>query len=122
MLLHVQSIGTWNISLQQHVAQVAASNTALQQQVAQLAASVRSNTPVAYAVKGSQVVPGASGQLTYIPDLDMTVLVMHNLPTTKGAQVYQGWLLQGKQPISISILNLHDGTATLNFQGNIKGF
>ncbi len=122
LLILVLAMGAWNISLQQHVTQLATSNTSLQQQVAQLAASVRSNTPVAYTVKGSQVLPDASGQVTYIPDLDMTVLVMHNLPPTKGTQVYQGWLLQGKQPTSIGILNLHNGTATLNFQGNVKGF
>jgi anti-sigma-K factor RskA len=122
LLALVLAMGAWNISLQQHVAQVADSNIALQHQVAQLATSVRANTPIAYTVKGSQVVPDATGQVTYIPDLDMTVLVMHNLPPTKGAQVYQGWLLQGKQPLSIGLLNQHDGTATLNFQGNIKGF
>jgi anti-sigma-K factor RskA len=122
LLVVVLAMGAWNVSLQQRVTQLASSNTSLQQQVAQLAASVRSSRPVDYTIKGSPAIPGASGQITYIPDLDMTVLVMHNLPATKGTQVYQGWLIQGKQPTSIGVLNTLNGTATLDFQGNVKGF
>jgi anti-sigma-K factor RskA len=47
---------------------------------------------------------------------------MHNLPRLQGTQVYQGWLLRGKQPTSIGLLNVQDGTASVTFQGNAQGY
>lgn len=47
---------------------------------------------------------------------------MRGLAQPDGTQVYQGWLLKGKQPISIGLLNIENGVATLDYMGNLTGF
>jgi anti-sigma-K factor RskA len=93
-------------------------NVSLQQQIASLSA----NAPATYAIQGTAASNGIHGQLTYYPQQNMTVLVMRGLPQTQGIQIYQGWLLQGKQPTSIGVFNIQNGIATLNFVGNVKGY
>lgn len=92
----------WNISLQQQLA--------------------HTHTYVSYAVKGTATDPGVSGQLLYIPDKNISILTIQDLPQTQGNQVYQGWLLHGTQPISIGVLNVHNGVASGSFQGNVHGY
>lgn len=101
VLLLLGTMTAWNISLHQQL-----------------------NTPayVSYAVKGTTSIPGASGQLLYIPSKNITILMVQGLPQTQGNQVYQGWLLRGNQPISIGVLNIHNGVASGSFQGNVQGY
>ena len=56
------------------------------------------------------------------PTQHVTVLVMRNLPQTEGTHVYQGWVLKGKQPTSIGLLNIQNGVATVDIAGNVQGF
>jgi anti-sigma-K factor RskA len=108
LLLLLGGTGVWNISLQQQVA-------AAQQKITAL-------TPVIYSLRGTSPTSNATGQLIYYPQQHITVLVMHGLPQLEGLHVYQGWLLRGKQPTSIGLLNIKNGVATVDFPGNLKGF
>src|SRR5947209_6260931 len=108
LLLLLGGMGAWNISLQQQLA-------SSQQQVAAL-------SPVAYSIRGISPGSNVTGQLIYYPQQHITVLVMYGLPQLNGTHVYQGWLLQGKQPTSIGLLNVKNGAATLDFSGNLHGF
>lgn len=94
----------WNISLQRQLASL---------QNAQ-------PTPQIVTVQGSGADQGVNGELIYYPQQNITVLLMHNLPQLQGTHVYQGWLLRGKQPTSIGLLNVQNGSASLTFQGNAK--
>lgn len=93
-------------------------NLNLQQQVTHLAA----NAPVTYGVQGTDIGSNVTGQLTYFPQQHVTVLVMRNLPSTEGTHVYQGWVLKGKQPTSIGLLNIQNGVATVDIASNVQGF
>ncbi len=92
----------WNISLQQRLA--------------------HTQTYVSYAINGTAANPEANGQLLYIPGKNITILTVQGLPQAQGNQVYQGWLLHGTQPISIGVLNIHNGVASGSFQGNVHGY
>ncbi len=94
----------WNISLQHQLAGV--------QQV--------QPAPQIVMVQGNGVDQGVNGELIYYPRQNITVLLMHNLPPLQGTHVYQGWLLHGKQPTSVGLLNVQNGSASLTFQGNAK--
>ena len=102
VLLLLGAMTAWNISLQQQLSHVP--------------------TYVSYAVKGTSAIPGASGQLLYIPSKNITILTVQGLPQTQNNQIYQGWLLRGNQPISIGVLNIHNGVASGSFQGNVQGY
>jgi anti-sigma-K factor RskA len=90
-------------------------NISLQQQISSLSASVAT---VSYPIRGTTTEPGTAGELTCFPRQQVCMLVMHGLPSLEGTQVYQGWLLQGKQPTSIGLLNVQNGVASVDFQGN----
>lgn len=94
----------WNISLQRQL-------TILQQE---------QPAPQIIALQGRGTGQGANGELIYYPQQNITVLIMHNLPQLQGSHVYQGWLLRGKQPGSIGLLNVQDDTASITFQGNAR--
>lgn len=110
------SMTAWNVSLTHQV-------TSLQQQIA----SNHQQDVATYQVKGTQVAQGATGELVYLPQKHITVLFIHNLPQLQGAHVYQGWLLQmkGEQPtsvMSIGLLNVENGTASIAFLGNVTNY
>ena len=70
---------------------------------------------------------GATGKLVYLPELNITVLIVHGLPQLQGVHVYQGWLvhLTGTNFTDISsigLLNVRNGSASLSFSGNITGY
>jgi anti-sigma-K factor RskA len=90
-------------------------NISLHQQIAQL-------TGVSVSIQGSGQGSGAHGQLTYLPQQHVTILTIRGLPELQGAQLYQGWTIQNKQPASIGILSLHNGTATLNVPGDARAY
>jgi len=73
-------------------------------------------------IKGDATTNGATGQLFYLPQQNITVLIMHGLPQPRGSRIYQGWVLHGSQPTSIGLLTMHGNTATLSFPGNVTGY
>ena len=77
-------------------------------------------SPIFYTIRGTS--PNVTGQLIYYRQQQITILVIRGLPQLNGTHVYQGWLLQGKQPISIGVLNVKNGVATVDFSGNVNGF
>lgn len=93
-------------------------NISLQHQISALAG----NAPVTYTMKGLATNSNITGDVTYFPQQDITVIKVHGLRQTQGAQVYQGWLIQGKQPVSIGLLNINNGVATIDYPGNVKSF
>ncbi len=95
-------------------------NLSLRQQVTQLSAGIK--PPVVYMLHGTGTNVRPSGNLTYYAQQNITVLVMRDLPQLSGTQVYQGWLLQGNKPTSLGLLNVQNGVATLDFQGNVGGY
>jgi anti-sigma-K factor RskA len=114
MLLLLGGMTVWNVSLQQH-------NSAFQQQNATLAKEVTSlqhQLALAYELHGS----GATGKLIYLPEQNITVLVIDGLPQLHGTQVYQGWLINGKQPTSIGLLSVQNGVASVIYPGTIAGY
>lgn len=110
LLLLLVGVGAWNM--------------ALQQQISHLSSTIASNAPVTYSLQstGASKTADISGELTYYPRQHITVLIMHGLPQLTGAHVYQGWLLKGKQPTSIGLLNVENGLATLDYPGNLTSF
>jgi anti-sigma-K factor RskA len=103
LVLALGTMTAWNISLQHQL-------------------HTYTPTYITYAVKGTTAIPGANGQLLYIPSKNITILTVQGLPQAQGNQVYQGWLLHGNQPVSIGVLNIHNGVASESFQGNIQGY
>jgi anti-sigma-K factor RskA len=95
----------WNVSLQQRIAQLSAPGT----------------SPVIVPIHGTVLAAGASGQIIYLPQLDMTILVIHDLPSLKGVQVYQGWAIENGHPRSIGLLQIQNGVATLSAPGDLRG-
>ena len=111
MLALFGGMTVWNVSLLNHA-------SALQHQVSLL----QSQRTATYAIAGVQSAQGATGQLIYLPQQHLTVLILRGLPQLKGTQVYQGWLIQGKQPTSIGLLSIQNGVATVDFPGDISGY
>ncbi len=114
MLLLFGGITVWNVSLQQQ-------NSSLQQQITSLekeVASLQHQVALAYGLHGS----GTAGKLIYLPEQNITLLVIDGLPQLHGTQVYQGWLIQGKQPTSIGLLSMQNGVASVIYPGTIAGY
>lgn len=106
MLVLLGGMAVWNISLQQQVGRL----------------SNKLAPPVIYALQGTAPAAKVSGEVLYFEQQHTAVLVLHGLPAVRGAQVYQAWLIQGKQPRSIGLLTVQNDVATLNFQSDIRGF
>jgi anti-sigma-K factor RskA len=106
-LLLFGGMTAWNVSLQQQ-------NSSLQQQNA----SLQNQVALAYGLHGR----GASGKLIYLPEQNITLLVIGGLPQLHGTQVYQGWLIHGKQPTSIGLLSQQNGVASVIYPGTIAGY
>ena len=78
-------------------------------------------------ITGNAQMRDATGQLFYLPQQDITVLLMHGLPQLQGTHVYQGWLLslQGKKITSIKsvgLLTMEGSTAIVSFPGNVTNY
>ena len=117
MFCLLSGMTVWNISLNHQV-------TSLQQQVTNL--SSHSTNAATYTVKGTNLGKGAVGKLIYYPQQNITVLIIQGLPQLPGLQVYQGWLLHHEKKstrvISIGLLNVQNGSASLSFSGNVVGY
>src|SRR6266496_605027 len=61
-------------------------------------------------------------QVTSLQQQNITRLVMERLPRLQVTQVYQGWLIHGKQPTSIGLLSVENGIASVTYPGNITGY
>ncbi len=107
MLLLFGGMTTWNISLQQQNSSLQQENASLQRQLA-----------LAYGLHGN----GVSGKLIYLPQQNITLLVIDGLPELEGTQVYQGWLIHGKRPTSIGLLNMQNGVASVIYTGTFAGY
>jgi anti-sigma-K factor RskA len=94
-------------------------NIALQQQVSSL---TMNTSPMNYPLRSTNVNAGVTGSLECFSKQHVCILTMRGLPSLEGTKVYQGWLLQGKQPTSIGLLNVHDGVASVDFQGNLGDY
>ena len=101
LLILAGSLAAWNLSLQQ-----------------QLARSVPTQYPIQSTTSGLAL----SGEALYLPQLHTTLLTVQGLPRLPGTEVYQGWLIKNNHPASIGLLNLQNGTGTLNFPGDMRGF
>jgi anti-sigma-K factor RskA len=113
-LLLFGGMTAWNITLQQQNSSLQQQNTALNQEVA----SLQHQLALAFGLHGN----GVSGKLIYLPQQNITLLVIDGLPQLHGTQVYQGWLIHGKQPTSIGLLNMQNGVASVIYPGTIAGY
>src|SRR5256885_8939930 len=52
----------------------------------------------------------------------LTVLIMQGLPKLQGTHVYQGWLIQNNTPVSIGLLSVQNGVASVDFPGDITNY
>jgi anti-sigma-K factor RskA len=126
LFLVAAGLGVWNASLQ-------ISNAQLSSQVSQLRhtntmqagqiSSLRSEVAQVYSITGTLSGQAATtGSLLYLPQQNITVLELHNLPRLQGTQIYQGWLVRNNTPISIGVLSMQNGIASLVFPGTISGY
>lgn len=122
------SMTAFNISLQGQNASLAHQITVLRSQHSMLSGQVSSlKTQVANVLKTynlaviSHATKGATGQLIYIPEHNLAVLLIRGLPPPQGTQVYQGWLIQGEKTVSIGLLSVQNGVASLDYPGTLAG-
>ncbi len=118
MLMLFAGMTAWNVSLQHEVTSLQQQNTSLERQVS----SLQRQVALTYAIQGSPSAQGASGKLIYLPEQNITLLVMQGLPQLQGTEVYQGWLIHDKQPWSIGLLSVENGIASVAYPGNIAGY
>lgn len=117
----LSGITAWNISLTHQV-------TSLQQELAHVPAHQPAALGVVtYRVEGITPAQGVSGELLYLPQQNLTVLMLSGLSRLQGLHVYQGWLLhlKGKEVsavTSIGLLNQIQDTASVSFLGNVTGY
>ena len=104
----------WNISLLHQVSSLEQQSNSLEARVT----SLQRQLALAYGLQGR----GARGKLIYFPQQNITVLVIEGLPQLEGTQVYQGWLIHDNQPLSIGLLSVQNGIASVTFPGNITGY
>ena len=122
-------------SLQQQLASTGAQLASVRRQLAvtefQLADVEQQLTRVSphqlATITGNAQMKGATGRLFYLPQQEVTVLLMHGLPQLQGTHVYQGWLLslQGKKITSIKsvgLLTIDGSTAIVSFPGNVTNY
>jgi anti-sigma-K factor RskA len=122
----------WNVSLQHQLTTSQAAAAQLNSQVGGLQKTIatqslrinlltRQATQV-YNIAGLHAAQAATGSLYYLPQQNITVLVLHDLPKLQGTHIYQGWLLHNNIPVSIGVLTLQNGIASLTFPGTINGY
>lgn len=95
-------------------------NLTLQQQVVQLSAGTEHMR--IYTLQGTALAPKVSGELIYLADHHLTILVMYNLPPLVGHQIYEGWLIHGNNLVSLGHLVLTAHTATTDTDQTITGY
>jgi hypothetical protein len=78
-------------------------------------------------IKGASSARKAKGQLYFLPQQNVTIMIMHGLPQPAGTRVYEGWLLvmHGRQITSvksIGLLFIKGNTASLSFPGDVTTY
>ncbi len=106
LLVLLGGMFVWDLTLSQQVTQHSSTHVA---------------SPVIYEIHGTSS-SEVTGQVIYYPQEDLAILVLHGLPQLTGTHVYQSWLLQSKSTQSIGLLNVQNGSGTLDFQGNLLGY
>lgn len=109
----------WNVSLQHSVTSLQQQNDTLQQQVNKLGHQVAQFYALSSKVSSA---PNATGKLIYLPQQHLTILIMHGLPKLQENHVYQGWLIENNQPVSIGLLSVQNGIASVDFPGDISNY
>jgi len=104
LLILVGGLTAWNVSLQQETRGISTSQY--------FHYKIQSTTPNL----------AISGEALYLPQLHTTILTIQGVPSLPGTEVYQGWLIKNNHPVSIGLLNIQDGTGTLDFPGDIGTF
>lgn len=51
----------------------------------------------------------ATGELRYLPDEQVFVLTVDNMPEAPEGHVYQAWLIEGDAPVSAGVMNIDNG-------------
>jgi anti-sigma-K factor RskA len=121
MSLQTYSLEQQLTSTNQRVTNIGQQLTKTKQQLASLSPHQLAS------IVGTPIVKDATGELFYLPQENITVLVVHGLPQLQGTHVYQGWLLfmQGKQITSIKsvgLLTLDGNTASVSFPGQVTSY
>jgi anti-sigma-K factor RskA len=109
----------WNISLQHSITSLEQQNVTLLQRVNELG----HHTAESYALSSTvSSAPNATGRLIYLPQLHLTILIMQGLPKLQENHVYQGWLIENNKPVSIGLLSIQNGIASVDFPGDITNY
>jgi anti-sigma-K factor RskA len=119
MLALLGGMTAWNVSLQHAVTSFQQQNSSLQQEVNGLRPQVALSYKLASKTSSAR---NATGKLIYLPEQHLTVLIMRGLPQLQGKQVYQGWLIENKTPVSIGLLSVQNGIASVDFPGDISSY
>jgi len=132
LVLLTGGMTVWNFALQHQVATLQASSVQLNHQLSGLQQTnatqseqismLHRQVVAVYNVVGTQTAKSVSGSLLYLPQQKITVLVLHGLPKLQGKQIYQGWLLHDNTPVSIGVLSVQNGIASLTFPDAISGY
>lgn len=118
-------MSVWNVALRGQMASQDTQITALGQRsggLEQQVGTLRKQITLAFSMNGMKDMAGATGKLFYIPQDNLTVVVIQGLPKPRGAEVYQGWLIQNKKPTSMGLLFMQNGQASLTYHGTIVDF
>jgi anti-sigma-K factor RskA len=132
LVLLTGGLTAWNVSLQHQSASLQSSNALLISQLSkaretnaaqsQQIITLQRQVAHVFDMAGTHVAQGTTGSVLYLPQQNLTVLVLHGLPRLQGTQLYQGWLLHNNTPMSIGVLSVQNGIASLTFPGSISGF
>jgi anti-sigma-K factor RskA len=86
---------------------LAAQSDSLEQIIANLPKAPPSNV-ITVSLKGTDIQPGAHGQLIADPNEQSAVLVISGLPKLAANRTYQVWLISGGGPVSAGLLSIDE--------------
>jgi anti-sigma-K factor RskA len=109
----------WNVSLQHSLTSLQQQNDTLLQRVKQPGHQMTETYALSSKVSSA---PNATGKLIYLPQLHLTILIMQGLPKLQENHVYQGWLIGNNKPLSIGLLSMQNGIASVDFPGDITHY
>ncbi len=119
MLALLGGMTAWNVSLQHTVTSFQQQNSSLRQEVNGLRPQVAESYILTSKNPSAQNV---TGKLIYLPQQHLTILIMQGLPKLQGNRVYQGWLIQNNTTLSIGLLSIQNGVASVDFPGDITNY
>ena len=86
---------------------VAKQSNSLEQIIANLPKSPPSNV-ITVSLEGTNIQPGAHGQLVVDPKEQSAILIISGLPKLEANQTYQVWLISGGGPVSAGLLSIDE--------------